>query len=548
MKLNETNNINLAALFGKLASQTNFTSMGEDGAFSGLLNQMQASKETSVPTEKEDVTKDVAPQKEKVEKKNENVEKKEASKPEKNNKEEVDSSDEEAKKESKTEEKAFVLVGEVVPQSQQENVEISEFDADGINAEAKTNISADLSMKILSEILSGMQIKTAEGVELNLSELSASDIQNIQNLVLLNPKTGEQINLSGQDLYEKISKALEQFSGVEDSTFNFDFASLNLEVQETKNKAVSQMQGATLQTNQTENVIKATLDAENIQISDAKKQIESLLKDKDVEISVDVKEEKNSYFMQRDLVKNSIELQENANFVKQQEAEISTQEKTVSPQMPINNASTSLGFSANSGIIAMPNETVAQNMPESVDVKAVSNNVNSSRVQGAEVLAFAKAEQRQSVHETLNAKDVYKGMSKEVVEQVKVNITKSAVKGVNKIEVHLKPEELGQIEIKMQIKDGKLQAHIISSRPETMEILQKNAQSLEQAFNDAGLSTDNNSLSFSFRNEQGQTQGQNDNLRNFIGNIFEEETQYDIMPQEAANQDWISEKGLNIRV
>lgn len=530
MKLNETNNINLAALFGKLTSQTNFTSMGEDSAFSGLLNQMQASKEASIPTEKEDVTKDATPQKEKVEKKNENVEKKEASKPEKNNKGEVDSSEEEAKKESKTEtkidEKAFVLMGEVVPQTQQENVEISEFDMD----------------------VSGMQIKTAEGVELNLSEMSVSDIQNIQNLVLLNPKTGEQINLSGQELYEKISKALEQFSGVEDSTFNFDFASLNFEAQETTDKAVSQMQGATLQTNQAENVIKATLDAENIQISDAKKQIESLLKDKDVEISVDVKEEKNSYFMQRDLVKNSIELQENANFVKQQEAEISTQEKTVSPQMPINNASTSLGFSANSGTIAMPNEAVAQNMPESVDVKAVSNNVNSSRVQGAEVLAFAKAEQRQSVHETLNTKDVYKGMSKEVVEQVKVNITKSAVKGVNKIEVHLKPEELGQIEIKMQIKDGKLQAHIISSRPETMEILQKNAQSLEQAFNDAGLSTDNNSLSFSFRNEQGQTQGQNDNLRNFIGNIFEEETQYDIMPQEAANQDWISEKGLNIRV
>ena len=63
-------------------------------------------------------------------------------------------------------------------------------------------------------------------------------------------------------------------------------------------------------------------------------------------------------------------------------------------------------------------------------------------------------------------KDVYKGMSKEVIDQVKVNITKSAVKGVDKVEIQLKPEDLGHIEVKMQIgKDGKLQAHIIASRP-----------------------------------------------------------------------------------
>ncbi len=67
---------------------------------------------------------------------------------------------------------------------------------------------------------------------------------------------------------------------------------------------------------------------------------------------------------------------------------------------------------------------------------------------------------------TASFRDVYKGMGKEVVEQIKVNITKSAVKGVDTIEIQLKPEDLGKIEVKMQIgKDGKLQAHIVSSRP-----------------------------------------------------------------------------------
>ena len=80
------------------------------------------------------------------------------------------------------------------------------------------------------------------------------------------------------------------------------------------------------------------------------------------------------------------------------------------------------------------------------------------------------------------AEGALKGMSREVVEQVKVNITKSAVKGVDKIDVTLKPEDLGHIEIKMQIsKDGKLQAHIISSRPETMEVLQKDMHVLQKA-------------------------------------------------------------------
>ena len=183
------------------------------------------------------------------------------------------------------------------------------------------------------------------------------------------------------------------------------------------------------------------------------------------------------------------------------------------------------------------------------EVKQVSsaNMSNQSVMSGAEFLASAKAEQAGKNNQT-SLNDVYKGMSKEAVEQVKVNITKSAVKGVDTIEVRLQPEELGHIEIKMQIKGGKLQAHIISSRPETMEALQKDAQILEKAFNDAGFQTDSNSLSFSFRNEGNQAQEQSSKLRDFIGEVFEQEAQSDEKIAEAANQNWSAERGLNIRV
>lgn len=146
-------------------------------------------------------------------------------------------------------------------------------------------------------------------------------------------------------------------------------------------------------------------------------------------------------------------------------------------------------------------------------------------------------------------RDVFKGMSKEVVEQVKVNITKSAVKGVDSIEIRLKPEDLGNIEIKMQIsKDGKLQAHIVASRSETVEILQKDIQSLEKAFNDAGFELEDGALSFSFREggESNREQEDASGLRNFIGKALESEGADDVVGND--NQMWSSAQGLNIRV
>ena len=180
-------------------------------------------------------------------------------------------------------------------------------------------------------------------------------------------------------------------------------------------------------------------------------------------------------------------------------------------------------------------------------ISAVSS--NNSALGTAALAGNVRAEARGQSSET-SFRDIYKGMSKEVVDQVKVNITKSAVKGVDNIDIQLKPEDLGHIQIKMQIsKDGKLQAHIVSSRPETMEILQKEAQNLEKAFNDAGFQTDEGSLSFSFREggESGREQDRNSELRSFIGNVLE----HDVENELAGNDnlpDWTPAQGLNIRV
>lgn len=170
----------------------------------------------------------------------------------------------------------------------------------------------------------------------------------------------------------------------------------------------------------------------------------------------------------------------------------------------------------------------------------------------ADMAQSVRAEVRAEADAKTSFRDVYKGMGKEAVEQIKVNITKSAVKGVDKINVQLKPEELGHIEIKMQIaKDGKLQAHIISSRAETFDMLQKEIPSLEKAFQDAGFDADSSSFSFSFREDgqAGEQQEQNRGLRSFLGDVLEKEAGNENLAADLFSyENWDGKSALNIRV
>lgn len=148
------------------------------------------------------------------------------------------------------------------------------------------------------------------------------------------------------------------------------------------------------------------------------------------------------------------------------------------------------------------------------------------------------------VLETNNFKDAFdKGLTREIAEQVKVNITQSAIKGVDKIEIQLKPADLGQVEIKLQIaRDGRIQAHITASNAETLDVLQKDLSSLKEAFESAGYQTEDGSFSFSYRGE-GQENNEREQMRRFIGEVIVRET-----AEELAANDYITSDGVNIRV
>lgn len=97
-------------------------------------------------------------------------------------------------------------------------------------------------------------------------------------------------------------------------------------------------------------------------------------------------------------------------------------------------------------------------------------------------------------------------------DQVAVHIAKAVADGSDKINIKLKPVSLGQIEVQLDVSpDGRVHAVIAADKPETLDLLQRDARGLERALNDAGLRTDSGSLSFNLRGHNQQFGGMSGN-------------------------------------
>ena len=102
---------------------------------------------------------------------------------------------------------------------------------------------------------------------------------------------------------------------------------------------------------------------------------------------------------------------------------------------------------------------------------------------------------------------VQKPIAQPATNQVFVQLTKAVQNGQNKITVQLRPEELGRVEVKLDIGgDGRVKAMVMADKPETLDLLQKDSRVLERALQEAGLKTDNNSLSFNLHGKEGNGQ------------------------------------------
>lgn len=74
--------------------------------------------------------------------------------------------------------------------------------------------------------------------------------------------------------------------------------------------------------------------------------------------------------------------------------------------------------------------------------------------------------------------------------------------GNNRFEIRLDPPELGRIDVHLKVdRDGNVTSRLIVERSETLDLLRRDAPSLERALHNAGLKTGEHGLEFSLRNQ-----------------------------------------------
>lgn len=396
----------------------------------------------------------------------------------------------------------------------------------------------------------------AEGTEISLDALAL-----MGTVTVVNPATGETFQTAGAELAAQLADAGVQSVSVLPGEEGQPLVAPVVE--HAPEADAFQNIVAAMKKTQAENAPVVDADAvaadaasdQDILAQQAAKLGEAVGEDRKVKVEVSVKEEKIADAVDGGLVKNAKLSDETLSAVVESKDAVKgnplTEVKTPAQQAAPQNQIREMPLTMTAGAVSNAAAAAADDTAAvAVSTETGSVTLAHAGTVGGEMLANAKASAANDSSST-SFRDVYKGMGKEVVDQIKVNITKSAVKGVDKIEIQLKPEDLGHIEVKMQIgKDGKLQAHIVASRPETAEILQKEIGNLQKAFNEAGFQTDEGSLSFSFRDDgqAGQNQERN-NLRNFIGDVLEQETAMDAAVGDLfAGTAWDGKNGLNIRV
>lgn len=98
------------------------------------------------------------------------------------------------------------------------------------------------------------------------------------------------------------------------------------------------------------------------------------------------------------------------------------------------------------------------------------------------------------------------------LQMLPIEIGMQALRGTNSFQIRLDPAELGRVDVKLEVnKQGEVSAHLIVERPETLQMLRRDSTTLQYAFEQAGLKSSQDGLSFSLKGEgqNGQQQSQN---------------------------------------
>ena len=91
---------------------------------------------------------------------------------------------------------------------------------------------------------------------------------------------------------------------------------------------------------------------------------------------------------------------------------------------------------------------------------------------------------------------------------VPVEIGLRSLAGLNRFEIRLEPEDLGRIDVRLDLDGDKVQARLTVDRVETLALLQRDARTLERAFEQAGLKPSEGGIDLTLRDPRGDARGQ----------------------------------------
>ncbi len=136
------------------------------------------------------------------------------------------------------------------------------------------------------------------------------------------------------------------------------------------------------------------------------------------------------------------------------------------------------------------------------------------------------------------------------LQAVAIEIGMRAMRGAKEFAIRLDPEDLGRIDVKLEVSDaGQVQAKVIVEKVETLQLLQRDARTLERAFDQAGLKTTADGLQFTLRDPGGQGRNGDDQpSRENRGGGAVDEPVIDEIRLQPAQYRLASTGGLDIRI
>ena len=133
------------------------------------------------------------------------------------------------------------------------------------------------------------------------------------------------------------------------------------------------------------------------------------------------------------------------------------------------------------------------------------------------------------------------------IRDLSMQIARHVEAGTNHFQMRLDPPELGRVDIRMQIaQDGKLSLVVAAERPETIDLLQRDARVLERSLQEAGLKTDSQSLNFSLKDSGRSFAGwRDDDNDNAAGGV---EDGWEIPAEDFTARRRFTDRAVNIRI